>query len=43
MEALMREAARLVRAALVGWPETIRLCVILLVVATTAVIIMQVL
>lgn len=33
---LIRETATVVRAALVGWPETIRLCVVLLVVAAAA-------
>lgn len=42
MNDLIREAAAVVRAALVGWPETIRLCVVLLVVAAAAVTVQQV-
>jgi hypothetical protein len=41
MEALVRELAGLVRAALRGWPETIRLCLMLTVVAALVVIARQ--
>lgn len=43
MSDLIREAAGVVRAALVGWPETVRLCVVLLVVAATTVTVLLVL
>ena len=42
METLIREAAGLVRAAMTGWPETARLCLVLLVVAAAAVAVHQV-
>lgn len=35
MEAMIKEVAVVVRAALVGWPETVRLCIVLVVVAAT--------
>ncbi len=43
MTELAKELAELVRAALVGWPETVRLCVVLMVVAATVWTIAQVL
>lgn len=41
MEALVKVLADVVRAALTGWPETIRLCLVLMVVAATVLIIRQ--
>lgn len=40
---MIKEVAGVVRAALVGWPETARLCVVLVVVAATTWIIVSVL
>ncbi len=41
--AIVKEAVAVVRAALVGWPETARLCTVLVVVTATAWIILSVL
>jgi hypothetical protein len=41
--AIIKEVMAVVRAALVGWPETARLCIILAMAATTAWIILSVL
>jgi hypothetical protein len=43
IEAIVKELVAVVRAALVGWPETARLCTVLVVVAATAGIILSVL
>ncbi|MGH3778485.1 MAG: hypothetical protein ACRDRR_22540 [Pseudonocardiaceae bacterium] len=42
MDEMIKEVARMVRDALSGWPETARLCVILVVLAATAWTIMSV-
>jgi hypothetical protein len=40
---IVKELVAVVRAALVGWPETARLCIVLVVVAATAGIVLSVL
>ncbi len=42
MKALIKELSELARAALIGWPETARLCIILVVAATSTWIIVDI-